>query len=309
MAEAAAASSSSSSSSTTNALEKVRFWTRGPNVFTAVQEYFGDREPPIFAPTLLHRAQLEVVDEKAKYWSQPTAWFESGKRVVEQGNADILKESEDLSEVLSSRMFFENWQYYEKVTVPVTITKIQETPDMMVVALPEKTPEAQESVKRVDTKDLIEIRPKTLMWVISAATIMGTMNKDVVPIIVPKQQGGYNASFDLHKHFDLRSKDNSHANSNNNYASYFKMMLLTVGALFHCIEPAEPINNGLFVSAHWKHLSYLRNAGLSAPLSANFDIQDSPHVLLTYQHFQRCFEALFSEEISKARLNSDQFLV
>lgn len=294
--------------------EKVKFWTRGPNVFTAVQEYFGEPRselvPPIFAPSLLRRSELEVVDNHWKFWSDPTKWFESGKQVTWSGNASLNVGGEnELHHQLARKMFFDQWNYYEKVTIPHTVPAAQESPDMLVVAMPGNSPEEQESVKSMNADELVEIRPEILMWVISAATVMGSMNKDVIPLIIPTQESKYNDKFDLHKHFDVRGPDGNPLPSRGVKTTYYKMLLLTIGALFHYAKPAKEINNSLFVSAHWKQLSALRDGGLNNPLFANFDIENSPHVLLSYQAYQRCFEALFSEEIAKARLAADQFLV
>lgn len=287
---------------------RAKFWTKGPNVFTAAEGYFRDgsvTSPPIYAPSLLHQEELAKLDDKHKFWSDPAKWFRSGIDVRSFSNQP---DDDTISVYDSDELFFDNWRYYEDVLME-NIENVDEKVNLMLVDPDESSQDGQsspqEETSELSVDELTQISPAVLMWVISVITLMSNSQKGAVPIIIEYSEGDY-YTFDIGKHFGLRKiEDGSEFVCEK--TTYFQMMLLTVDALFKTVRPQEPIVNSLMVDAQWNGLKILGNF-LEDRLKANVEIEGRRYVTLDYEMFRHCFYSIFSTEVLAARLAADQFL-
>lgn len=289
---------------------RAKFWTKGPNVFTAAQGYFRDGDvtcPPIYAPSLLHQEQLAKLDDKYGFWSDPVKWFESGTNATSVSN----QPDDDNQEFFDSdKLFFDNWRYYDDVLID-RLMGVDEKVNLMLVD-PDETdqngqPSPQEETSELSTDGLTQISPEILMWVISVITLMSNAQKGAVPIIIEDSAGDYHA-FDIGKHFGLRKIDDG-SEFVCEKTTYYQMMLLTVDALFKTVRPQEPVVNSLLVDAQWSDLKTLYTfANFEDRLKANVEIEGRRYVTLDYEMFRHCFYNIFATETLAARLSADKFL-
>lgn len=300
---------SSSSSSPTLSYDG-KFYTRGPNLFTAVQEFFKDEpNPPIYAPSLLYEEQLLEVDNSFEFWKFPSDWLTSGVRATHEGNIESALDNTKITsraEALCKRMFFNNWSYYAQILLTDFAT-VTEKVDDSIVDVPDGTSAGKAMTTVIVQEELVLISPKTIVWILAAIAIMSHFSKCAVPVIVPPYAQG-KVPFDISEHFGgLVDRATGTLKSGKFEPSYFQMILLTAGKLFQTVSPHIEQPNVLFVDARWKYADVISER-IRNRVHAYVSVDGDFYTAIDYETFAGSMMPILESAIKTARSLNDVYM-